>query len=75
MRLMAWTTSLYSQKVRDETMALPPGILANLLHVLDLVEEFGPSLGRPHIAPLGKGSFAIRAIGREGISGTLFCTL
>jgi len=56
-------------------MALPPGILANLLHVLDLVEEFGPSLGRPHIAPLGKGLFATRAIGREGISRTLFCTL
>ena len=56
-------------------MALPPGILANLLHVFELVEEFGPSLGRPHTAPLGKGLFEIRANGREGISRSIFCTL
>lgn len=46
-----------------------------MLHILELVEEFGPSLGRPHTAPLGDGLFEIKAKGREGISRSLFCTL
>ncbi len=37
------------------------------------MEEFGPSIGRPHTAPLGKGLFEIRAKGPEGISRSLFC--
>ena len=72
---MAWAVTFFSEKVKCETLALPVGILANLLHILELVEEFGPSLGRPHTAPLGKGLFEIRAKGREGISRSLFCTL
>jgi phage-related protein len=65
----------YSEKVKNETLDLPPGIQANFLHVLNLVEEFGPSIGRPHTAPLGQGLFEIRAKGREGISRSLFCAL
>lgn len=72
---MTWTVSFYSEKVKEETLNLPAGIVANLLHILEMVEAFGPSLGRPHTAPLGKGLFEIRAKGREGISRSLFCTL
>lgn len=72
---MTWTVTFYSEKVENQTLELPAGILANLLHILDLVEEFGPSLGRPHTAPLGKGLFEIRAKGPEGISRSLFCTI
>lgn len=42
---------------------------------MELIEEFGPALGRPHTAPLGGGLFEIRAKGREGISRSVFCTL
>ena len=56
-------------------MSLPAGMLGNLRHVLDLVEEFGPSLGRPHTAPLRKGLFEIRVRGAEGIARSLFCML
>jgi phage-related protein len=72
---MTWTISFYSEKVKDESLRLPTGIVANLVHILELVEKFGPSLGRPHTAPLGKGLFEIRAKGKEGISRSLFCTL
>ena len=72
---MKWKVTFYSERVKGETLALPPGVLANLLHILELVEAFGPSLGRPHTAPLGKGLFEIRAKGKEGISRSLFCTL
>jgi len=63
---MTWTISFYSEKVKDEGLRLPTGIMANLVHILELVEEFGPSLGRPHTTPLGKGLFEIRAKGKEG---------
>lgn len=72
---MTWTISFYSEKVKNEILEMPTGIQANFLHVLNLIEEFGPSIGRPHTAPLGSGLFEIRAKGREGISRSLFCTL
>ncbi|MEX2488712.1 MAG: type II toxin-antitoxin system RelE/ParE family toxin [Pseudomonadales bacterium] len=55
-------------------MAFPAGVLAHLLHILELVEEFGPNLGKPHTAPMGNGLFEIRAKGKEGVGRCLFCT-
>ncbi|MCH8347519.1 MAG: type II toxin-antitoxin system RelE/ParE family toxin [Proteobacteria bacterium] len=72
---MKWTIIFYSTKVEKRTLALPTSILANLIHIFEMVEEFEPSLGRPHTAPLGKGLFEIRAKGKEGISRSLFCTV
>jgi phage-related protein len=72
---MAWTITFYSEKVEAETLALPPGILANFLRITELIEEFGPNLGRPHTAPLGQGLFEIRAKGREGVARSVFCTV
>ena len=72
---MTWTVTFYSEKVENQTLELPAGILVNPLHTIELVEEFGPSIGRPHTAPLGKGLFEIRAKGPEGISRSLFCTI
>ncbi len=65
----------YSQKVQEETLALPEGILAKFLRVTEFIEEFGPNLGRPHTAPLGDGLFEIRVEGREGIEWSVFCVL
>ena len=42
---------------------------------MELIKEFGPTLGRPHVAPLGRGLFEIRARGREGIARSVFCTV
>jgi phage-related protein len=72
---MSWTISFYSSKVEQETLALPPGILASFLRITELVEEFGPDLGRPQTAPLGAGLFEIRAKGREGVGRSVFCTV
>ncbi|MDF0678176.1 MAG: type II toxin-antitoxin system RelE/ParE family toxin [Nitrosomonas sp.] len=70
--VVAWTITLYNEKVEAETLALPPGILANFLRIAELIEEFGPDLGRPHTAPLGKGLFEIRAKGRRRHFGLYF---
>ena len=72
---MAWAVTFCNEKVENQTLGLPAGILANLLHIIELVEAFGPSIGRPHTTPLGKGLFEIRARGGEGISRSLFCTI
>tara|TARA_R110000744_G_scaffold302153_1_gene411173 strand:- start:7 stop:255 length:249 start_codon:yes stop_codon:yes gene_type:complete len=45
------------------------------LCIADLIEEFGPDLGRPRTAPLGQGLFEIRAKVREGIARSVFCTV
>lgn len=71
---MSWKITFYSERVEEETLRFPSGVLAHLLHILDLVEEFGPNLGKPHTAPIGKGLFEIRAKGNEGIGRSLFCT-
>ena len=72
---MIWKITFYSEKVEEETLNLPAGILVNFLRITELIEEFGPDLGRQHTAPLGKGLFEIRAKGREGISRSVFCTI
>jgi phage-related protein len=72
---MRWQVTFYSARVEQEALALPAGILANFLRIVELIQEFGPALGRPHTAPLGQGLFEIRAKGREGIARSVFCTL
>ena len=52
---MSWEIAFYDRKVEQETLALPTGILASFLRIAELIEEFGPDLGRPHTAPVGRG--------------------
>lgn len=70
-----WKITFYSAQVEQEALTLPEGILASFLRIVELIEEFGPALGRPHTAPLGQGLFEIRAQGREGIARSVFCIL
>ena len=70
-----WRITFFNEKVEEETLSFPVGILANLLHVFEMVEEFGPALGRPFTAPLGGGLFEIRAKGKEGIGRSIFAAV
>jgi phage-related protein len=72
---MSWKITLFNQKVEAETLSFPAGILANFLHILEMIEDFGPALGKPHTAPMGDGLFEIRAKGKEGIGRVFFCTV
>ena len=62
---MNWKVTFFNDKVVKETHSFPKGILANFLHIVEMIEEFGPSLGMPYTSPLGKGLFEIRAKGKE----------
>lgn len=72
---MNWHITFYSEKVEQETLAFPPGILANFLHIAELIEELGPALGLPYTKAIGEGLFEIRAKGKEGIGRSFFCTI
>jgi phage-related protein len=72
---MKWKIYFYSNKVEEETLNFPDGILANFVHIAEMVEEFGPALGKPYTSPMGNGLFEIRAKGKEGIGRSLFCML
>ena len=70
---MKWKITFYSDKVEQKTLNFPPGILANFLHIAEMIEEFGPTIGKPYTAPMGGGLFEIRAKGKEGIGRSLYC--
>jgi len=72
---MSWKVTFFNAKVKEETLKFPAGILAKLLHILEIIEEFGPNIGKPYTAPMGTGLFEIRAKGKEGIGRSLFCTV
>ena len=72
---MSWKVTFFDIKVKEETLNFPNGILSNFLHIAEIIEEFGPSVGKPYTAPMGEGLFEIRAKGKEGIGRSLFCTV
>ena len=72
---MKWQVTFYNEKVEEETLGFPKGILANFIHIVEMIEDFGPALGKPYTAPMGHGLFEIRAKGKEGIGRSLYCTM
>jgi hypothetical protein len=51
---MNWNITFYSERVKQETMEFPSGILANFLHISEMIEEFGPVLGLPYTKAMVK---------------------
>ena len=38
-----------------------------------MIEELGPSLGKPYVGTLGSGLYEIRAKSKEGIGRSVYC--
>ncbi len=72
---MNWRITFYNETVEKKTLSFPKGILANFLHIVEMMEKYGPALGKPYTASMGVGLFEIRAKGKEGIGRSLFCTI
>lgn len=72
---MNYKITFFNDNVYNETMDLPPSILANLLRILELAEIYGGNLGKPYSAPLKNGLFEFRAKGAEGIARSIFANV
>jgi len=70
---MKWKITFFNAKVERKTLSFPVSILANFVHIVEMIEDLGPSLGKPYTAPMGKGLFEIRSKGKEGIGRSFFC--
>ena len=70
---MKWSVRFFNASVMEETLGFPTGIRANFLHIMEMVGEMGPNLGKPYTEGLGDGLFEIRARGKEGIGRSFFC--
>ncbi len=70
---MKWEINFYSDKEVKVIKNFPKSILANLVHIFEMIENIGPNLGLPYTKALGQGLFEIRAKGKEGIGRSLFC--
>ena len=70
---MKWIIEFFNEKVEEETLSLPPKILAKLLHILELIEIEDAKLGEPYTKPLNDGLFEIRAKAQEGIGRSIYC--
>ena len=68
-----WKIEFFDESVEAETLALPPKILAKMLHIFELIEMAGAQLGEPYTKPLNDGLFEIRAKAREGIGRSIYC--
>jgi len=70
---MKWEILFFSKKVEKETLEFPQKILAKLLHIFELIQELGPTVGEPYVKYLDNGLLEIRAKGQEGIGRSIFC--
>ncbi len=70
---MNWRITFYNEKVESQALAFPKGILASFLRSLDLLKEFGPHIGMPHVRSVSSGLYEVRARGKEGIGRALYC--
>lgn len=72
---MAWDILYYDERLQEEVLALPAGLLARYLHLTDRMVEYGPDLGMPHTRAMGAGLFELRLKSSEGIGRVFYCTL
>lgn len=72
-----WEIEFLNKRVSEEAEKLPSGIKAKFIKIMELVEKFGPGIGKPHVDSIkGKdchGLFEMRPKGKEGIARAFFC--
>lgn len=72
--IMNWQIIYFSERVRNEVLALPTGIRADYIRLTELMIEYGADLRLPHSRAMGDGLFELRPKGREGIARVFYCT-
>jgi len=73
---MRWKVDFYSTQVENHIQKWPVRIKAKFVRIIELIEKHGPDeIGMPHIKPLGRGLFEIRAKSDEGLGRAPFCMI
>ena len=70
---MTYIITYYNQRVRQQVLSLPAGILADYIHLTDLIQHHGADLRMPHSRAMGEGLFELRPKGPEGIGRVFYC--
>lgn len=71
---MKWQIKYYNQKLENEILSLPDGLLARYIRLTDLMLEFGSNLGLPHTKAIDNGLLELRVKSKEGVARVFFCT-
>lgn len=74
MKAATYEIEYYSDKVQNEVLALPPGLLARYFGLTDRMKIVGGNLGEPHTKAFGDGLFELRIKATEGIARVFYCT-
>ncbi len=69
---MKWKTTFYCDKIETQTLSFPSGVLANFLHIAEMIEELGPNLGKPYVGTISSGLYEIRAKAKK--ESVVLCT-
>lgn len=70
---MEWEIEYFNNKLENEILEFPDGLLARYLRLTDLMGELGPNLGMPHTRPIEGGLFELRVKSEEGVARVFFC--
>lgn len=71
---MSYKIDYYNERVKQQVLSFPAGILADYIHLTDLMQQHGANLQMPHSRAMGSGLFELRPKGKEGIGRVFYCT-
>lgn len=71
---MDWNIRYFNEKVENQILDLPDGLLARYLKLTDMMLIHGSNLGLPHTKSLNNGLFELRLKSKEGIGRVFYCT-
>ncbi|MBU2843908.1 type II toxin-antitoxin system RelE/ParE family toxin [Acidithiobacillus thiooxidans] len=72
---MKWTIETLDDRVQAEIMALPEGVQARVIRILELIEQVGlEQVHEPHIKHLEDKLWEIRAKAPDGIGRAIYLT-
>jgi phage-related protein len=70
---MPYSVEYFDRHVLEAIERWPVGALAAYARLVEMLMDFGPSLGMPHSRPLGDGLFELRPGARDGACRALYC--
>lgn len=71
--MTGWTVTFVNETAKKEFQALPSDLLAKMVRLVDLIEEYGVlGLGMPHARPLTEKLWELRVRNKDGAGRSLY---